>query len=61
MKKEEIEKLKKAGEISKQIKAFAREIIVPGKKLLEIANAIDNKIQELGAKTAFPVNLSVML
>lgn len=57
--KEEIEKLKKAGEIAKKLKEFAREIIKPGEKLLEIANKIDDKILELGALPAFPLNLSI--
>jgi methionyl aminopeptidase len=48
-----------AGEIAKQIKAYAREIIKKDMPLLEIANKIDAKIEEFGAKPAFPVNLSI--
>ena len=59
MKSEELQKLKQAGEIAKQIKKFAREIIKPGMPLLEIANLIDEKIIELKGKPAFPVNLSI--
>ncbi len=55
----DIEKLKQAGEITKKVKAFAREIIKPGVPLLEIANKIDDKIIELGGKPAFPINLSI--
>jgi|SRR3989344_1406152 len=54
-----IQKLKQAGEIAKKVKEFAREIIKPGVPLLEIANKIDAKIEELGGKSAFPVNLSI--
>ena len=49
----------KAGEISKKVKAYAREIIKKDVPLIEIADKIDEKIQELGAKTAFPINLSI--
>lgn len=55
----EIQKLKHAGEIAKQVKSFARNLIKPNVPLLEIANKIDEKILELGGKPAFPVNLSV--
>lgn len=56
---EEIEKLKQAGEITKKVKTFAREIIKKDVPLLEIANKIDDKITELGGKPAFPLNLSI--
>jgi methionyl aminopeptidase len=59
MEKEEISKIKKAGEIHRKVMAYAREIVKPGVKLLEIADKIDAKIAELGGKAAFPVNLSV--
>ena len=59
MNSEEIEKLKKAGEISKQVKSYAREIIKSGSSLLEIANKLEEKIVQLGAKPAFPINLSI--
>ena len=59
MKQEEIQKLKQAGEIAKQLKLYAKEIIKPKMPLLEIANKIDEKILELKAKPAFPVNLSI--
>ncbi|MFH1521719.1 MAG: type II methionyl aminopeptidase, partial [archaeon] len=38
---------------------FAKEIIKPNMKLIEIAEAIDTKIFELGGEPAFPVNLSL--
>lgn len=49
----------KAGEIAKEIKRYSKSIIRPGMKLYDLAVAIDKKIEELGAETAFPVNLSV--
>ncbi len=59
MENKEIESYRKAGEVAKQIKIFARELVKPGMKLIDIAEAIDSKIFELGAKPAFPVNLSL--
>ncbi|MBU0760578.1 MAG: type II methionyl aminopeptidase [Nanoarchaeota archaeon] len=59
MEKDEIQKLTNAGEIAKKVKEFAREIIKKDVPLLKIANKIDAKIEELGAKPAFPINLSI--
>ncbi|MEK6854913.1 MAG: type II methionyl aminopeptidase [Nanoarchaeota archaeon] len=58
MNEKEIKKLKHAGEIAKQVKEYARQIIKPNILLLEIAEKIEAKIIELGGKPAFPVNLS---
>lgn len=59
MNKQEIESYIKAGEIAKEVKTFAKEIIKPNMKLIEIAEAVDAKIFELGGEPAFPVNLSL--
>ncbi|MBT6690283.1 type II methionyl aminopeptidase [archaeon] len=59
MDKSEIDSYVKAGEIAKQVKEFTRELIKPGMKLIDIAEAIDAKILELGGEFAFPVNLSL--
>lgn len=59
MNQTEIEKLLKAGKIAKQVVEFARSIVKPSMPLLEIAEKIEAKIIELGAKPAFPVNLSI--
>ena len=59
MQKQEIENYKKAGEIAKQVVAYAKTIIKPDKPLLTIAQEIHKKIKDLGAKPAFPVNLSI--
>jgi len=53
------EKILKAGAIAKQVKDFARSIIIKNASLLEIAERIENKIIELKGKPAFPVNLSI--
>jgi methionyl aminopeptidase len=57
--KEDLENLKLAGEICKKIKSQLNKIVLPGKKLLDIAEEIESKIIELGAKPAFPTNLSI--
>ena len=59
MEKQELESYIKAGEIAKQVVDFAKELIKPEMKLIDIAKAIDAKIAELGAEIAFPVNLSL--
>ncbi len=48
-----------AGKIAKEVVDFIKPKIKKGKKLLEIANEIENKIIELGGKIAFPTNLSI--
>ena len=55
----EIEKLKKAGEIAQNIITYAKGFIKRGMLLLEIAEKIEKKIEELGGKPAFPVNTSM--
>ncbi len=49
----------KAGKIAAEVREFSRPLIKPGAKLLDIANQIEDKIRELGAVPAFPVNLSL--
>jgi len=56
---EEIESYRKAGKIAKQVCDFARSFVKQGMPLIEIADNIDEKIKELGAEPAFPVNLSL--
>jgi methionyl aminopeptidase len=59
MEEHELESYKKAGKIAKQVVDFAKDLIKPEMKLIDIANAVDEKIAELGAQIAFPVNLSL--
>jgi methionyl aminopeptidase len=53
------EKVLKAGKIASEVKAFAKTIIKKDASLLEIAEKIESKIEELGGKPAFPTNLSI--
>lgn len=55
----EKESIIKAGEIASQIKEWIKPQIKKGIPLIEIAELIENKIFELGAEPAFPVNLSI--
>jgi methionyl aminopeptidase len=59
MDKYEIEMYVKAGEIAKEVKKFTRDLIKPGMKLIDIAEAVDAKILELGGEVAFPVGLGM--
>ena len=59
MDKTEREKIIKAGKIASQVREYAKTIIKKGMPLLDIAEKIENKIEELGGKPAFPVNLSI--
>jgi methionyl aminopeptidase len=59
MEKQEIEAYKKAGDIAKQVKDYARKIIKKDVLLSEIAEKIEAKIKALGAEPAFPVNLCI--
>jgi methionyl aminopeptidase len=58
MDKEILEKYVKAGEISKEIKKFARDEIKPDVKLLDLAEKIEKMIKDK-AGIAFPVNISL--
>ncbi len=59
MNPEDKERWFKAGKIASEILEWSKSLINPGAKLLDIANAIENKIREKGALPAFPVNLSI--
>ena len=59
MENKEIESYRKAGKIATEVAIFAKSIIKPGMNLLEIAEKIESKIEELGGKPAFPCNLSI--
>ncbi len=55
----EFECYKKSGEIVIKTKEFIRGFVKKGMKLFDLAEAIENKIKELGGEVAFPVNLSI--
>lgn len=59
MDSEIIEKYKKAGKIAKEALAYGKELIKKGNKVLDVCNKIEEKIFELGAKPAFPAQISM--
>jgi methionyl aminopeptidase len=59
MENDVLEKYIKAGEIAAQVLNFAKSIVKGEMLVVELAESIEKKIFELGAKPAFPVNLSL--
>lgn len=55
----DVEKIREAGRIAKEVREYARGLVKPGVKLLDVAEKIESKIVELGGKPAFPTNLSM--
>ena len=53
------QKILQAGKIAKEVREWIKPQIKKGDSLLELAEKIESKIEELGAKPAFPVNLSI--
>jgi len=56
---EALEKTLKAGEVLKEVLRSLEGKVVVGAKLIEVAEFVENKIVELGAKPAFPCNISI--
>ncbi|MFW9922424.1 MAG: type II methionyl aminopeptidase, partial [Candidatus Thorarchaeota archaeon] len=54
-----LEKYLEAGKISIQVKDFMREKVKIGASVLELCEAGEAKIVELGGKWAFPLNISI--
>ena len=59
MEQETIEKYKKAGKIAAEVLAYGKELIKKEAKVLDICNKVEEKIHELGAKPAFPAQVSL--
>ena len=53
------DKILEAGKIAKKVREWIIPQIKKGMPLLEIANKIEDKIEEMGGKPAFPCNLSI--
>lgn len=54
-----LDKHRQAGKILQQAKKYAKTLVKDGAKALDIAEAIEAKIVDLGGKIAFPVDVSV--
>ena len=59
MDKETIEKYRQAGKIAAQVLDYGKNLIKKNAFLLDVTEKIEAKIFELGAKPAFPVQLSL--
>jgi len=59
MESEIIEKYKKAGKIAKESLDYGKDLIKKGTKVLDVCNKVEQKIIELGAKIAFPAQISM--
>ena len=59
MNKQEFESYVKAGKICAEVREWSKGIVVAGKKILELAEEVEEKIVKLGGGVAFPVNVSM--
>ena len=59
MNKEDKEKILQAGKILAEVRGYAKSIVNKDVPLVEIADKIEEKMFELGAKPAFPTCLSI--
>ena len=59
MEKSVLENYQKAGRICAEIRDELSEMMKPGASLLKIAETVEKKTHEKGARPAFPVNISV--
>lgn len=59
MDSETIEKYRKAGEIAAKALKHGADMIEPGVKLLDVCDAVEEKIKELGGEIAFPCQTSI--
>lgn len=59
MESEQREKWLLAGRIGKEIRELGISLCVPGAKILDIAEAIEKRTVERGAKPSFPPNISI--
>ena len=48
-----------AGKISHEALLHAKDMIAPGKKYLDVAEAAESYIREKGLESSFPVNISI--
>jgi methionyl aminopeptidase len=58
MNQEDIEKLKRAGKIAAQIRDYGKGLVKKDASMMEVLDKIEQKIIELGAKPAFPAQIS---
>lgn len=54
----DLEKLRKSGRISATALATGRAMLTPGAKIVDVQNAVEAKIREMGGEPAFPAQVS---
>ncbi|NHJ41386.1 MAG: type II methionyl aminopeptidase [Asgard group archaeon] len=59
LKQEEIEKYRQAGRVAVEVMRKAKKLVTKGRKLKTICDSLEKEIINLGAKPAFPVNISI--
>lgn len=59
MEKQELEQWRKINMIAALVIGYAKKLVMPQVPLLEIAEKIEVKLEQLKAKSAFPINLSI--
>ena len=59
MEKEEREKWLLAGKVGREIRELGVSLCKPGAKILDIAEAIEKRTFEMGARPSFPPNISI--
>lgn len=59
MEKEVIENYKKAGKIAKEALSYGKGLIKKGASVLDVCDKVEAEIERLGAKPAFPVQISM--
>jgi methionyl aminopeptidase len=59
MEEKELESYRKAGKIAKKVREWSKSLVKKDAKILDIAEKIETKIKEEGAKVAFPVNICI--
>lgn len=59
MKTEELETLREVGKASAEAMHYAAEMIKPGVRLLDVAEAAEKFLKDKGFDPAFPINLSI--
>ncbi len=58
MDEETLESYKKAGKIAAEALVYGKEMIKPGAKMVEVCDAVEDKIVSLGGGIAFPAQIS---
>lgn len=54
-----LENFRKAGKLAAKTREYAKSIVKAGMRYVELADAVEKKIFELGARPGFPCNISV--